>query len=270
MEKHHRSRYSSSSDDSPSPKRRHRSRSPRGRSRSPKRGRHSSSSPRRYRPSESREREPKPDYRKEREVNRMKKQKHVYEDEEDIKGFVFGMKADGTQVEELDKNGKKKVEPDPDREKPNFSLSGKLSEEQRTTETGQILKFAEPPEAKKPTKKWLLFPFKDEKVLEPIPIHRKSCYLCGRDRGVADIPLDHHSVSKQHAVIQFRSVGIQNEFKEIKRVTKPYIMDLESTNGTFLNKEKIQPSRYIELKERDVLKFGFSSRDFVLMHEDLA
>lgn len=37
-------------------------------------------------------------------------------------------------------------------------------------------------------------------------IHRQSGYLLGRDRKVADIPIDHPSCSKQHAVLQFRSV----------------------------------------------------------------
>ena len=37
-------------------------------------------------------------------------------------------------------------------------------------------------------------------------IHRQSGYLLGRDRKVADIPIDHPSCSKQHAVLQFRSM----------------------------------------------------------------
>jgi smad nuclear-interacting protein 1 len=49
----------------------------------------------------------------------------------------------------------------------------------------------------------------------------------------------------------------------------PYIMDLESTNGTILNGDKIDTRCYVELKVGDVLKFGFSSREFVLMHEDM-
>ncbi|KXJ25400.1 Smad nuclear-interacting protein 1 [Exaiptasia diaphana] len=48
---------------------------------------------------------------------------------------------------------------------------------------------------------------------------------------------------------------------------KPYIIDLESANGTYLNNERIEPRRYYELKERDVLKFGFSSREYVMLHE---
>lgn len=41
-------------------------------------------------------------------------------------------------------------------------------------------------------------------------------------------------------------------------------MDLESTNGTLLNGEKIEPSRYVELLEKDVIKFGLSERDYVV------
>jgi smad nuclear-interacting protein 1 len=33
-------------------------------------------------------------------------------------------------------------------------------------------------------------------------INRQSAYLTGRDKAVVDIPLDHPSCSKQHAVIQ--------------------------------------------------------------------
>lgn len=47
-------------------------------------------------------------------------------------------------------------------------------------------------------------------------------------------------------------------------------MDLQSANGTFLNKERIVDSRYIELKPLDHLSFGQSSREYVLLREDMA
>lgn len=53
----------------------------------------------------------------------------------------------------------------------------------------------------------------------------------------------------------------------IGRRVRPYIIDLGSGNGTFLNNQRIEPQRYYELKEKDVLKFGFSSREYVLLHE---
>lgn len=48
---------------------------------------------------------------------------------------------------------------------------------------------------------------------------------------------------------------------------RPYIIDLASGNGTYLNNQRIEPQRYYELKEKDVIKFGFSSREYVLLHE---
>ena len=43
-----------------------------------------------------------------------------------------------------------------------------------------------------------------EPIDKPLYIHRQTCYLFGRERRVADVPLDHPSISKQHAVMQYR------------------------------------------------------------------
>jgi smad nuclear-interacting protein 1 len=50
---------------------------------------------------------------------------------------------------------------------------------------------------------------------------------------------------------------------------KPYIIDLGSTNGTLLNGEKIPTQRYIELKSGDIIKFGTSTRDYVLVNDSI-
>lgn len=49
---------------------------------------------------------------------------------------------------------------------------------------------------------------------------------------------------------------------------KPFIIDLESTNGTFINGEQIPATRYVELKIKDVITFGQSTREYVLLHSD--
>ena len=49
----------------------------------------------------------------------------------------------------------------------------------------------------------------------------------------------------------------------------PYLMDLGSTNGTFVNNERIKPKVYIELYENDVIRFGLSTREFVLMNDEM-
>ncbi|RYR27462.1 hypothetical protein Ahy_B01g051494 [Arachis hypogaea] len=96
------------------------------------------------------------------------------------------------------------------KQKPSFELSGKLAAETNRFR-GVTLLFNEPPEARKPDIKWRLYVFKNGEVLnEPLYIHRQSCYLFGRERRVADIPTDHPSCSKQHAVIQFRIVPLNH------------------------------------------------------------
>ena len=49
---------------------------------------------------------------------------------------------------------------------------------------------------------------------------------------------------------------------------RPFIIDLESTNGTHVNDQEVPKSRYYELRSSDVIKFGTSSREYVLLHED--
>ena len=45
-------------------------------------------------------------------------------------------------------------------------------------------------------------------------------------------------------------------------------MDLESTNGSFIDKEKIESARYYELKNYDMVNFGLSTRDYILIKGD--
>jgi len=70
-------------------------------------------------------------------------------------------------------------------------------------------------------------------------------------------------------VIQFREIKKTiPETGEVYSEIRPYIMDLGSKNGTFLNGEKIEPSRYYQLLDKDVIKLANSSRDYVVMRGD--
>ncbi|CAN6470795.1 unnamed protein product [Victoria cruziana] len=154
------------------------------------------------------------------------------------------------------------------KQKPSFELSGKLAEETNRVK-GITLLFTEPPDARKPDIRWRLYVFKAGEVLnEPLYVHRQSCYLFGRERRVADVPTDHPSCSKQHAVIQFRLVEKEGADGLMKKQVRPYLMDLGSTNGTFINDNQIEPQRYYELFEKDTIRFGNSSREYVLLHEN--
>lgn len=182
-----------------------------------------------------------------------------YKDEKDDGNYEWGKR---------DKNDRgKSEETETQKEKPNFGLSGKLAEDTNKV-NGVVIKYAEPPEARIPKKRWRLYPFKGEQSLPTLYIHRQSCYLVGRDRKICDIPVDHPSCSKQHAALQYRLMPYErNDGTEGKRVI-PYIIDLESANGTFLNNKQIEAKKYVQLMEKDVLKFGFSTREYVILHEN--
>lgn len=154
-----------------------------------------------------------------------------------------------------------------EKEKPSLEVSGNLLKDTNTF-NGVVVNYVEPPEARKPRKRWRLYVFKGDQELPFYQVHRQSAYLMGRDRQVADIPVDHPSCSKQHAVFQYRLIDYKRKDGTSGRAVKPYIIDLGSTNGTYINNTRVEAQRYYELREKDVLKFGFSSRDFVLLHEE--
>ncbi|KAJ2851537.1 hypothetical protein IWW36_001021 [Coemansia brasiliensis] len=141
---------------------------------------------------------------------------------------------------------------------PDFRLSGKLAAETNTV-NGVELKYTEPAEARRPAGvHWRIYVFKDGKDIDMHHVDATSAYLFGRDRKVADIPTDHPSCSSQHAVLQYRQAS---------DAVKPYLIDLASTNGTFLNGQRIPTQRFVELRSEDVVKFGFSTREYVLLRE---
>ncbi|XP_053182779.1 smad nuclear-interacting protein 1 [Scomber japonicus] len=183
-----------------------------------------------------------------RRENRQRREENQEQD--------FGQSEEGSDTNE----------PPVEKEKPNFGLSGALTEDTNTFR-GVVIKYNEPPEARIPKRRWRLYPFKNDEPLPVMYIHRQSAYLLGRQRKIADIPIDHPSCSKQHAVFQYRLMEFTRSDGTPGRRVKPYIIDLGSGNGTYLNNQRIDPQRYYELKEKDVLKFGFSSREYVLLHE---
>eukprot|EP01119_Soliformovum_irregulare_P003531 TRINITY_DN1417_c0_g1_i1.p1 TRINITY_DN1417_c0_g1~~TRINITY_DN1417_c0_g1_i1.p1 ORF type:complete len:333 (-),score=78.40 TRINITY_DN1417_c0_g1_i1:183-1181(-) len=106
------------------------------------------------------------------------------------------------------------------------------------------------PEYNRGTKEgWKLEMTKNGVVMETIELESDATYSCGRTED-ADIRLDHASCSKNHAKISFVSQG------------RPSVMDLNSTNGTFLNGTEMTPAEWYKLSDGDTVKFGCSTRDF--------
>ncbi|KAG6357942.1 hypothetical protein INS49_013825 [Diaporthe citri] len=162
-------------------------------------------------------------------------------------------------------------EPEKPKEKPNFGNTGALAAASNSVTqadgTTITLKYHEPPEARKPPARdqWKLFVFKGNDVVDTIELGSRSCWLVGRETTVVDMVAEHPSISKQHAVVQFRYTEKRNEFGDKIGRVKPFLIDLESANGTELNGEKVPDRRYLELRPKDVVKFGLSTREYVIM-----
>lgn len=56
--------------------------------------------------------------------------------------------------------------------------------------------------------KWRVYEFKDNQIVDTKYLHRCSAFLIGRDERVCDWILLHESISKQHAVFQYRKVPL--------------------------------------------------------------
>lgn len=157
-----------------------------------------------------------------------------------------------------------------EKEKPNFEPSGLLAM-QTNSINGVVLKYTTPLDKGIPTNDWRLYQFR-HKSSEPQIIH-SLCgidhFIIGKDIRISNIILNNQSSSRQHAVIQFKKKIINSSENttnnKVESIIVPYIIDLESTNGTYLNNEKIESAKYYELKHEDVLNFGDNALDFVVI-----
>jgi hypothetical protein len=78
-------------------------------------------------------------------------------------------------------------------------------------------------------------------------------FVFGRQHDIVDIPLDHPSISRQHAALQFRVDD-----------GALMILDLGSAQGTYVNKNKLDPSTFKRVYVGDILKFGSSTRSYIV------
>jgi smad nuclear-interacting protein 1 len=167
---------------------------------------------------------------------------------------------------------RRSASPEVKKTKINLELTGKLAQETNLVQGVVVVKYNEPVEAKLSPIKWRIYIFKGQEQLDVYHVHRKTSYLIGKDRRVVDIPIDHPSCSKQHAALQYREMVDEESRKSVDEVAKrhvlPYLIDLDSANGTTLNGEKMQSSRYYEIKNGDVVKFAYSTREYVFLKED--
>lgn len=92
---------------------------------------------------------------------------------------------------------------------------------------------------------------KGGEIIEQICIGTRSCYVLGRSEELADVWLQHPSISRQHAVVA------HNNKEQI------CLMDLGSAQGTFVNDQEIEPNEPRPLRDGDCIKLGASTRTYV-------
>lgn len=156
----------------------------------------------------------------------------------------------------------------PVKEGPNFEVSGILAEEQNQV-NGVALTFSLPMDSAKPedeSQDWRLYEFTGDENTRVVKLRGYACFLFGKDTRLSGasitddlefVQLANAMCSRQHAVIQFR---------RREGGVRPYIMDLNSTNKTMLNQKPIEPGKYIELRHQDVLNFGHTSCEYVILN----
>ncbi|KAI4494061.1 hypothetical protein M0802_009328 [Mischocyttarus mexicanus] len=130
------------------------------------------------------------------------------------------------------------------------------------THKTSTLKYDEPSWSGKPKDEYKLEVLKSGVIIETIDLTKKSYYVVGR-LPKCDISLAHPTISRFHAIFQYREIEDENNSKGL------YIYDLESTHGTYWNGNRIPPNAYVRLLDSHIIKFGFSLRKFIVqaLHE---
>lgn len=123
--------------------------------------------------------------------------------------------------------------------------------------------YKEPSEARTPDRHFRLAVSKDGDDHSPYRISRQSKYVFGRDKEQCDIRLHHSSCSNVHAVLQYR-LRVDPHGRHIY----PYLIDLGSSSGTYLNRRRIDANRFYKLEINDVIQFGESSKEFILIDSE--
>lgn len=156
------------------------------------------------------------------------------------------------------------------KQQPNYTLTGLLQQHDNMNNNNKLQSdlYHEPIDRCRPDHEWRLYVYKDKQLIDTVQLNLSAAtyYMIGRNNELCHIVIQHESCSKQHAVIQFRRQSKHNVVGDVTNVCKPYIIDLNSRNHTYLNKQQIEPQRYYELLNNDILTFGESTRKYVLIN----
>ncbi|CAC5366499.1 Kanadaptin [Mytilus coruscus] len=131
-----------------------------------------------------------------------------------------------------------------------------LSPAEKLKETSTPIPYKEPSWGGISNDKYSLEVLKNGVIIDKLDLS-KSFYVFGRLQS-CDVTMEHPSLSRHHAVLQFSKI------KSEKQTIGWYLYDLDSTHGTWINKNRVYANRYYRVHVGHVLKFGGSSRLYIL------
>ncbi|KAL8471860.1 hypothetical protein ACS0TY_029193 [Phlomoides rotata] len=132
----------------------------------------------------------------------------------------------------------------------NGAKAADVEKKQEYRSSNTAVPYTIPPWSGSPGHRFFLEVIKDGSIINRYDVNEKGAYMFGRV-DLCDFVLDHPTISRFHAVLQFKS----NE--------GAYLYDLGSTHGTFINKNQVKKRIYVDLHVGDVIRFGLSSRLYI-------
>lgn len=122
---------------------------------------------------------------------------------------------------------------------------------QSQPQSQNVVPYTIPPWSEAPCHEYSFEVLKEGAIVDQFDVYEKGAYMFGRV-DLCDFVLEHPTISRFHAVLQFNKNG------------DAFIYDLSSTHGTFVNKNQVKKKVYVELHVGDVIRFGHSSRLYIL------
>ncbi|XP_030484576.2 uncharacterized protein LOC115701032 isoform X2 [Cannabis sativa] len=113
-----------------------------------------------------------------------------------------------------------------------------------------VVPYTIPPWSEPPGHNFYFEVLKEGSMTNQVHVYEKGAYIFG-SVDLCDFVLEHPTVSRFHAVLQFKRSG------------EAYIYDLASTHGTFINNNQVNEKSYVDLHVGDVLRFGQSSTLYI-------
>ena len=113
--------------------------------------------------------------------------------------------------------------------------------------------YSPPPWSSLPRHNYYFEVVKQGALVAKVTLPTKEFILVGKQPDICDVVLDNPSISRRHAVVQFK-VGDDS----------PHLFDLCSTHGTYVNNTKLPPKIYRKLVCFETIQFGNSNREYIL------